>query len=180
MPTLGHLTNFFNSWNTTAFLAVWGALLSTATAGWTLYKDLRDKAKIMLAARLRCIGQREGDGAYYMADPGMNLAGMRDELFIVVSVTNIGRRRMRWKGWGGKYRKPVNGKNTFIVSARFLPKILEEQESLDEWAALDKEFVTENVEQLCVWDGEGREWSVSKNDMTKLAADIKKYAKAPQ
>jgi hypothetical protein len=72
-----------------------------------------------------------------MADPGMNIAGMGDQLYVVVSVTNIGRRRMRWKGWGGKYRKPVNGKDGFVVSARFLPKMLEEQESLDEFTDLE-------------------------------------------
>jgi hypothetical protein len=55
-------------------------------------------------------------------------------LFIVVSVINIGRRRMRWKGLGGTYRTPVNGRKTFIVNARNLPKILEEQEALDELA----------------------------------------------
>jgi predicted MFS family arabinose efflux permease len=55
MPMLGHLVH----WNVTAFLAVWGALLSTATAGWTLYKDLPDKAKIKLTVSLRCMGRRE-------------------------------------------------------------------------------------------------------------------------
>jgi hypothetical protein len=82
------LIHWIANWNTTAFLAVWGALLSTATAGWTLYKDLRDKAKIRLTVRLRCLGQREGDGAYYMADPGMNLSGM------AISFTSPSRLRM--------------------------------------------------------------------------------------
>jgi hypothetical protein len=177
---LTHLALWFMSWNMTAFLAVWGALLSSMTAGWTLYKDLRDKAKIKLTVSLRCIGQREGDGATFMAAPGLNIAGMSDQLYVVVSVTNVGRRRMRWKGWGGKYREPVNGKDGFLVSARFLPKMLEEQESLDEFTELDKQFVAENVKRLYIWDGAGREWSVSKNDMTKLAADIKKYADVPK
>jgi len=180
MSILSQLAHWFISWNTTAFLAVWGALLSTATAGWTLYKDLRDKAKIRLTVRLRCLGQREGDGAYYMADPGMNLTGMSDQLHVVASVTNVGRRRMRWKGGGGEYHKPVNGKNSFLVSARFLPKMLEEQESLDEWTDLDKQFVNGNVKRLYIWDGAGHEWSASRKDMKMLAADIKKYADAPK
>jgi hypothetical protein len=87
---------------------------------------------------------------------------------------------MRWKGWGGKYRKPVNGKDGFVVSARFLPKILEEQESLDEWADLDNQFVDDNVKRLYIWDGAGYEWSASRKDMKVLAADIKKYADIPK
>jgi len=63
------------------------------------------------------MGQWEGNGAYYVADPGMNLSGMSDQLYVVASVTNVGRRRMRWKGWGGEYLKPLNGKSSFLVSA---------------------------------------------------------------
>src|ERR1700686_2333975 len=42
----------------TAFLAVWGAILSSITFGWTLYRDLRDRAKIKLTAEVRRIGRR--------------------------------------------------------------------------------------------------------------------------
>ena len=47
----------------TQFLAVWGAILSSITFGWSLYRDLRDRAKIKVSAELRRIGQRDGDGA---------------------------------------------------------------------------------------------------------------------
>jgi hypothetical protein len=47
----------------TAFLAVWGAILSSITFGWTLCKDLRDRPKIRITARLRIMGHRSGDGA---------------------------------------------------------------------------------------------------------------------
>jgi hypothetical protein len=180
MPMLDHPVHLFKTWNLTTFLAVWGAVLSSATTVWSVRKDLRDRAKIKVKASLRCIGRRDEDDAPYMANPGMNLRGMSDQLFVVVSVTNLGRRRMRWTGWGGKYKEPVNGRDGFIVSARFLPKALEEQEHLDEWTDLDRQFVDGNVKRLYIWDVAGKEWDVSEADMKKLAADIAKYADVPQ
>jgi hypothetical protein len=45
-----------------------------------------------------------------MADPGMNLSGRSDRLYEVVLITNVARRRMRWKGGGREYHPPVNGR----------------------------------------------------------------------
>jgi hypothetical protein len=163
----------------TMFLAVWGAILSSITFGWTLYRDMRDRAKIKLTAQLRRIGRREGDGQGYAAEPSLNIRGLGDELYVVVSVTNVGRRRMNWKGWGGTYRKPVNGHKSFIVSARDLPKMLEEQEQHAEFAGVDKQIGTGNLNGIQIWDGAGRKWNVSRADMKKLRADIEKYAQVP-
>lgn len=168
--------HWFETWNLTTFLAVWGAVVSTGTAVWAVRKDLLDKSRIKVRARLRCIGLRDGDGAPYTASPGMNIEGMDDRLYVVISVTNVGRRRMRWTGWGGKYKEPVNGKDGFLVSARFLPHTLEEQEHLDEWTDLNQQFVNGNVKRLYIWDVAGKEWDVPQKDLEELAADIRKYA----
>ena len=177
---LRHLFEWIKVVNMTAFLAVWGAILSSITFGWTLYKDLRDKAKIKLSAQLRIIGEREGDGAPFVAAPHLNIQGAGDQLFIVVSVINIGRRRMRWKGLGGTYRTPVNGRQTFIVSARNLPKIREEQEALDEIAELNQEIVDGNLKGIYIWDGSGRIWRVPRKEIKQLKADIEKYVEKPK
>jgi hypothetical protein len=171
-----HFLAWVKTWNLTTFLAVWGAVLSSHTAVWSFRKDLRDKPKIKLSATLRCIGLRQGDGAPYMANPDLNIEGMGDGLYVVVSVTNIGRRKMRWKGWGGKYRNPVNNRDGFTVSPRFLPKTLDEQEHLDEWTDLDQQFVDANVKRLFIWDVAGKHWNVSRKDMNKLRDDIKRFA----
>lgn len=160
----------------TSFLAVWGAILSSITFGWTLYRDVRDRAKIKLSAELRRIGQRDGDGAYFSIDPGLDIAGASEQLFVVISVVNVGRRPMRWKGVGGYYRHPVNGKGGFVINARFLPKTLEEQEAHDEFTDLDSQFTSGNVKRLSIWDVAGRKWNVSRRDMKKIAADAKKYS----
>jgi hypothetical protein len=67
LPMLNWITIHFlawaKTWNLTTFLAVWGAVLSSLTAAWSVRKDLHDKPKIKLKATLRCIGLRQGDGA---------------------------------------------------------------------------------------------------------------------
>lgn len=116
----------------TKFLAVWGAILSSITFGWSLYRDLRDRAKIKISAELRRIGRREGDGALFTCAPDVPIQGASEKLFVVVSVVNVGRRPMRWKGLGGQYRHAENGRKGFQVSARHLPRTLQEQEQHDE------------------------------------------------
>lgn len=175
---MGQVLSWIRNIHLVAFLAVWGAILSSITFGWSLYKDLRDKAKIQVTAKLRRIGQREGDGAWYASEPSLNIRGLGEELFVVVSVINVGRRRMNWKGWGGTYYTAVNGRKTFLVSARELPKMLDEQEEHSEFTGVEQQIGTGNIKGIKVWDGAGREWHVSRSDMKKLREDIKKYAQA--
>lgn len=161
--------------NLTTFLAVWGAILSSIMLGWTLYRDLRDRPKVKLSARLRIMGRQAGDGALYVADPKLNIEGAGDQLFIVVSVVNIGRRRFRWKALGGTYKTPVNGRKSFSVRTRYLPKILEEQEALDEIADLNADVARGNIKSLKIWDGSGNVWKVPWSDMRRLRTDLKKH-----
>jgi hypothetical protein len=64
-----------SSMTLTAFLAVWGALLSTVLAGWTVFRDLRDRGKLQL------------DPSVGNIVPGDD---KRDYLFL--TLTNVGRR----------------------------------------------------------------------------------------
>ena len=97
----------------------------------------------------------------------------------MVSVVNVGRRPMRWKGLGGKYRRGgANGGKGLLVSARHLPHTLEEQEQHDEFFDFEEPFSHElangRVKRLFIWDVAGREWSVPRRDMKKLVAEAKK------
>ncbi|MGA7634418.1 MAG: hypothetical protein WCB11_26950 [Terriglobales bacterium] len=104
---------------------------------------------------------------------------MSQELFIVVSVVNVGRRPMRWKGLGGTYRHAKSGRTGFLISARLLPRTLEEQEQHDEFfdfePPFDHELVKGQVKRLYIWDVAGREWNVPRGDLKKLVADAKKH-----
>jgi hypothetical protein len=61
----------------------------------------------------------------------------------------------------GKYKHPVNGKNNFLVSPHHLPKILEEQEALDEPIELNEEIAHGNLKELYVTNGTGDHWKIS-------------------
>jgi hypothetical protein len=159
----------------TSVLAVYGSLLASFTLGWTLYRDLRDRARIRLSAQVKRIGTR-ADGSLITVDPSQEMPGLSKQLYLVISVANIGRRPVRWSGAGGNYITPVNGKNMFVLSARHLPKMLEEQEAHDEYTELVKPFIEGNVKCLCVWDAGGRTWNVSRRDMKQIQKDGKKYS----
>jgi hypothetical protein len=161
--------------NITSVLAVYGSLLASFTFGWTLYRDLRDRARIKLSAQVRRIGMRE-DGSFFMMEPSQEIAGVPKQLFLVISVVNVGRRPLRWSGVGGNYKTPVNGKGGFVLSPRYLPKMLEEQEAHDEYTELTSPFIEENIKRMYIWDAAGRKWNVSRRDIKQIAKDGKKTA----
>ncbi len=171
-----HFMAWRKTWNPTSFLAVWGAFVSTGTLRWTLRKDLRDNSDIRVEASLRRFGSRGLNGRRFMASPALNMQGLCDRLYVVISVTNVGRRKMQWAGWGGEYRERVVGQDKFQVSPQDLPHILEEQAHPVERAFLDPQFVNGNVRRLFIWDPAGRRWYVSRRNLRTLLADIKKFA----
>jgi hypothetical protein len=79
------------------------------------------------------------------------------------------------------YRHAVggSGRKGFLVSARYLPKTLQEQEQHDEFfdfePPFDQELANGQVKRLYIWDVAGREWSVPRRDLKKLVADAKKH-----
>ena len=90
--------------DSTTFLAFWGAILSSVTFGWNLYRDLTDRARLKLTAHVRKIGFGT-NGAMFAASPDSAVSPPTDELYVVMSVVNIGRRQVQWQGWGGNYRE---------------------------------------------------------------------------
>ncbi len=171
-----HFMAWQKTWNPTSFLAVWGAIVSTVTLLWTLRRDLRDNSDLRVEASLRRFGSRDLDRRRFMASPALNMQGLDDRLYVVISVTNVGRRKIQWAGWGGEYRERVNGRDKFQISPQDLPRILEEQAHHVEWAFLDPQLVNGNVRRLFIWGVAGRKWYVSRRNMRTLLADIQKFA----
>lgn len=149
-----------------------GAILSSITAGWTLYRDLRDRAKVKLSADLRRIAPG-GEGKLLSVRPDLNIEGASRDLYIVVTAVNVGRRPKRWEGLGGYYYRPVNGKKGFTITTRGLPKLLGEMEAHTELAEFTGQFANGNVRRLQIWDGAGGEWSVPRREIKKIADDPK-------
>ena len=133
----------------TQFLAGYGALLSSIAFGWNIYRDLLDRAKLQVSANVRRI-VTGADGRSFAAKPDLPVEGASAQLFVVMSVVNVGRRPVQWHGWGGHYHKPENGKTGFTIIGRQLPKMLKEGETHSELTALETDLspVSENVKSL--------------------------------
>jgi hypothetical protein len=165
----------------TEILAAYGALLSSIGFGWNLYRDLLDRAKLQVSANVRRIVVG-ADGKWFSAKPDLNIAGASEQLFVVFSVVNVGRRPVLWQGWGGKYHKPEEGKDGFFIVGRSLPKMLQEGETHDEFTVLEADLspVHDNVKSLQMWDPSGKHWKLSGKALRELKAEAVKFAGIPQ
>jgi hypothetical protein len=157
----------------TKFLAAWGAILATFGLGWTLYRDLLDRGKLQISARVRRIGMST-DGKYYAVAPNLNVQASQ-KLFVVMSVVNVGRRPVLWQGWGGKYHKREAEGTGFYIVGQNLPKMLQEGESHSELTALEATLkpASENVRKLYVWDAAGKEWALSRKQLKELKKEAR-------
>jgi hypothetical protein len=167
-------------WNSTMAMAIYAAVLSTITFGWNLFRDLRDRGKLKISAAVRRIVIGE-DGSKFSVKRDFPAEGASEQLFIVMTVANIGRRPMRWEGWGGLYKESYNGKKGFVCIPRHLPKILAEKENHQEYTELEDEFDPDNIKKLHIWDGADGEWKLSWWQLRKLVKEAKeaRAANAP-
>jgi hypothetical protein len=159
-------------WNSTAALAIYGAVLATITFGWNLLRDLRDRGELKISASVRRIVEGP-TGARYSIKHDFPAKGASKGLYIVMTVANIGRRPMRWEGWGGFYKTPYRGDKSFLCIPRHLPKILAEKEIHQEYTELEPEFDPGNIKKLYIWDGVDDEWKLSWWQLRKLRVEAK-------
>jgi hypothetical protein len=163
----------------TGLLALYGAVLSSIALGWNLYRDLHDRAKLKLVAHLRRIAPSAVGQQRYAVAPDLPVAGRSDAVYIFLDVANVGRRPVKWNGWGGKYKeRAASGKDSFVVIAIDLPKMLAEGESHSEFTdGLHTEI--ENVKKIFLWDASGRNWSLPRRELKKLKAEVRKHMARP-
>jgi hypothetical protein len=157
----------------TEFLAAWGAILATLGFGWNLYRDLLDRASLQVSATVRRIAFST-TGQPFAVGHDVPVDATR-QLFVVMTVVNVGRRPVMWKGWGGKYRKRENNRDGFVVIPEHLPKMLQEGEMHSEVTTLDAGLspVHANVRKLYMWDSSGRQYSLSRRRMRRLRQEAR-------
>jgi hypothetical protein len=157
----------------TTFLAIWGAILSTFAVGWNFYRDLLDRPKLRVSGGLKRFAKGT-DGRDFAVKHNLPVAGASEQVFLLLTAVNVGRRPVMIKGWGGKWRSRVDGKKRFVIIGRDLPKMLKEGEDHSEYTN-ELRTVSENVKSLYFWDSSGREWKLPKSELEKLkheASDI--------
>jgi hypothetical protein len=159
--------------NLTKFLAAWGAILSTFGMGWTFYRDLNDRARLKIGAHIRRLVQSP-DGKWYAIQPDLPVEGASEQLFVIVDVTNVGRRPVKWTGWGGDYKKPVDGKSSFSVVPVSLPQMLDEGASHSERCS-GLNPAGENVKRLFIWDATGKNWYLPRRVLRNLKEELRKF-----
>lgn len=138
-----------------------------------MYRDLRDKARLKIKIRIRRLVQSP-DGKWYQMRPDLPVHGATEKLYVVVSVTNIGRRPIKWEGWGGDYHKPVSGKPSFQIIPTNLPVMLNEGDSCEDLTD-DLEAAGNNVKRLYVYDASGKNWYLSRKAMWRLKKEYREF-----
>lgn len=133
--------------DTTLFLAIWGAFLSSVAIGWNLYRDLTNIGKININCYIgNIIGAAESS----------------DTDYLVFVVTNIGRQPIMITQVGGGY----NSKH-FLISPRNIPKMLQPGEYVIEYTS-DLTSLKKDLKFLGAWDSYGKIWKVRKKKLKKL------------
>jgi hypothetical protein len=159
--------------NLTKFLAAYGALLASVALGWNLYRDLRDRAKLKVSASI-CRLTVDGQGNWFAITSAVKMAGS-NQRYVVMSVVNVGRRSIVWKGWGGDYRKPAKTSHFAILDRTIknhLPRRLEEGDEHSACIEFEDGFF-ENVKNFFMWDASGKKWKLSWWQLRKLKEEAR-------
>jgi hypothetical protein len=146
----------------TGFLAVWGAILSTIALGWNVLRDSRDRGRLKIDAM---IGKMHPDHT--------------DRDYLVITVTNVGKRPLLVKGWGGMKRKGASEPRGILIVPRGLPRMLKESEYHIEWTP-DLTVLDEDTERIYAWDSSGKEWALTRKQMKRLRQERSELGKSPQ
>jgi hypothetical protein len=163
---------------TTSILAIYGSIIASVTFGWNLFRDFRDRAKLSISARVRRI-TIGANGQPYAVAPDLPVEGATNELFVVMTVVNVGRRPMYWEGWGARYTKPAGKKKGLWVGPRDLPKMLQEREAHREFTEL-ADFQIGAVKSIYIWDASGKEWRLSWLQMRRLRKEAEEALREMQ
>lgn len=115
----------------TLILALWGALIGTLTAGWTIYRDVLDRGRLRLRVTIGNVWQ----------------GGIKDEQYTAwFTITNVGRRPVIVTTVGGQYART----RRFLITSNDLPKRLEPGEQV---MVTTKDFADfGSVQWLGAWD----------------------------
>jgi len=138
-----------------SFLAVWGAIVATAAMAWNISRDLGDKGKLKLEAM---IGRMYPDHT--------------DRDYLVINITNVGKRPVLVKGLAAMKGKKCEGPRGLWLCPRGLPAMLKEGEFHIEYSH-DFGFLDKDVEKIYVWDSTGREWKLPKKILKRLRNEAK-------
>ncbi len=147
---------------TTDFLAIWGAIVSTVAVVWNVFRDLNDRTKLSVRVSI----------SRMVPDPTN-----RD--YLVVTMTNIGRRPVMIKSWGAEFAKKSEGKPFALFIPRQLPKLIAESEYHMEWSH-DLQSLRPEIKSIFVVDSSDKHWKAPKKDVKRVIRDLIKIKQEPR
>lgn len=134
---------------TITVLAIWGAVLSSITLVWNLYRDFLQRGRL----RVTCyIGQIFGDPAI-----------SHEKRLLIWNVTNIGKEPVVLTNIGGSF-----GETAFVINTRDpLPRTLRSGDYFTGFSD-DLSVLKQELEYLCAHDSLGRVFKASKKIVKEM------------
>lgn len=152
-------------------------MLSSVGLGWNLYRALQNKARLKIDMHIRRIVWSP-DGRWYQVLPDLPVVGASKTFFLVVNVTNVGRRPVKWIGWGGEYHKRHKDKTNFVIQPTQIPIMLPQGDTFSEMTS-DLTAISDDVKGMFIWDATGKYWYLSRRALRKLKEERRKFAVQP-
>ena len=140
----------------TKITAIYAAVVSTATAAWTIYKDWNDTGKLRVTAGFRSLA---GDG------------NIEDNI-LVWHITNAGKRSVLLTHAAASV-DPSQGYEAFLVNDPQLPRRLEPG---DYHMTLCRQFDLQNLTRLYAIDSLNRNFDAPDNDIAEVNKKLRELA----
>jgi hypothetical protein len=160
----------------TTFLAIWGAILSTALALSSFYKDLRDHAKVRVEASLSEWSEKDDDTEEVLDKYEMEIVltnvGRRPVIVVSVGVGNINPSWIFWRrlpSWIRIRRNPPGG---FFEATLDMKRVLPTRLDAGDFIALTRDnlffFETSENCSLFAVDSLGRYYFLPKSAWDRM------------
>ena len=139
----------------TEIIASYAAIISTIGIGWNLHRDLRDRGILKVDASF---------------GPRIVVPSGETDLFLFVSITNVGRRPLMASIVGGVWKQARENGDHFTFIPNDLPKLLKPGESHTEtyeqrvWCNI----LTPDLKAIWVRDAVDKRWYVNKKNIKNL------------
>ncbi len=154
----------------TTATAIYAAVLSTAVAVWNVIRDRRDRPNLKLQAHIQRRAQ-DSLGHPHAIDLHPVPRNVKSTICIVLTVTNVGRRRVTVTSWGAECSSEAGEEQ--IVIGRGIASVLHEQEQAHEYCH-DLQIAGASVRSIYVTDASGKRWPMARSEVRRLKAQRRK------
>jgi hypothetical protein len=159
----------------TKLVALYGAVVSSFTVGWNVYRDIHDRPRLKLSTMLG--HQFENRGQINIISHAFAIDEWPDKFknkppSLFLTITNIRRRPVIVENWTIRTDRRKTGKDHFIYPLTTLPKALKEGEYVVEHTD-DLSLLVEGAKKIYAWDTTGKKWSLPRRDLRKLQKEVR-------